>query len=100
MVYAWSVGILEIFFCRTHSHVLFWGHWYPCLGFLVTSSLGFKARVASALFAFCGSECNVNSLTSTSGATLCQPLDSQHCGVFISCPRILLAPVRLKHGEF
>ena len=39
------------FFCRTHSHVLFWGHWYPCFGFLVTSPLGFKARVDSALFA-------------------------------------------------
>ena len=24
----------------------FWGHWYPCFGFLVMSSLGFKARVA------------------------------------------------------
>ena len=30
----------------------FWGHWYPCFGFLVTSPLGFKARVGSALFAF------------------------------------------------
>ena len=39
------------FFCRTHSHVLFSGHWYPCFGFLVTSPLGFKARVGSALFA-------------------------------------------------
>ena len=29
----------------------FWGHWYPCFGFLVTSPLGFKARVGSALFA-------------------------------------------------
>ena len=27
------------------------GHWYPCFGFLVTSPLGFKARVGSALFA-------------------------------------------------
>ena len=39
------------FFCRTHLHVLFWDHWYPCFGFLVTSPLGFKARVGSALFA-------------------------------------------------
>ena len=30
----------------------FWGHWYPCFGFLVMSPLGFKARVGSALFAF------------------------------------------------
>ena len=27
------------------THVLFGGHWYPCFGFLVTSPLGFKARV-------------------------------------------------------
>ena len=27
------------------------GHWYPCFGFLVTSPMGFKARVGSALFA-------------------------------------------------
>ena len=25
-----------------------WGHWYPCFGFLVTSPLGFKAKVGSA----------------------------------------------------
>ena len=48
----------------------FWGgHWYPCFGFLVTSPLGFKASVGSALFAFCGGECNVHSPRSTSGAT-------------------------------
>ena len=29
----------------------FGGHWYPCFGFLVTSPLGFKARVGSALYA-------------------------------------------------
>ena len=34
------------------THVLFWGHWYPCFEFLVTSPLGFKARVGSVLFAF------------------------------------------------
>ena len=48
----------------------FWGHWYPCFGFLVTSLLGFKARVSSALFAFfCVGKCNEDSLRSTSGAT-------------------------------
>ena len=52
------------------THFLFWGHWYPCFGFLVTSPLGFKARVGSALFAFCAGECNVHSQRSTSGATL------------------------------
>ena len=33
------------------------------------SPLGFKARVGSTLFAFCGGECNVHSPRSTSGAT-------------------------------
>ena len=67
------------------THVFFWGHWYPCFGFLVTSPLGFKARVGSALFAFCRSECNVHSPRSTSGATLAnllaagaQPVLSPH----------------------
>ena len=46
------------------------GHWYPCFGFLVTSPLGFKVRVGSALFAFCRGECNVHSPRSTSGAIL------------------------------
>ena len=47
----------------------FFGHWYPCFGFLVTCPLGFKARVGSALITFCGGECNVHSLRSTFGAT-------------------------------
>ena len=51
------------------THVLFLGPGYPCLGFLVTSPLGFKAKVGSALFAFCGGACNVHSPRSTSGAT-------------------------------
>ena len=33
------------------------------------SSLGFKARVGSALFAFCRGECNVHFPRSTTGAT-------------------------------
>ena len=64
----------------------FWGHWYPYFGFLVTSPLGFKARVGSSLFAiFCGGECNVHSPRVTSGATLAnllaagaQPVTSPH----------------------
>ena len=52
------------------THVLFWDHWYPCFGILVTSPLGFKARVGSALFNFfCSSECNVHFPRFTSGAT-------------------------------
>ena len=43
-----EVWIGEVFF---GGHTCsFWGHWYPCFGFLVTSPLGFKARVGSALF--------------------------------------------------
>ena len=37
-------------FWRTHAHVLFWGHWHPLFGFLVTSPLGLKVRKFSALF--------------------------------------------------
>ena len=51
----YEIKIFSCFFCfciwRTHSHVLFWGNWYPCFRFLVTSPLGFEARVGSALFA-------------------------------------------------
>ena len=50
-------------FWQTHTHVLFWGHWYPCFGFLVTSPLGFKTRVVLPYSLF------VHSPRSTSGAT-------------------------------
>ena len=80
--------IFFFFFFKScwRTHVLFWGHWYPCFGFLVTSPLGFKARVGSALFTiFCGGECNVHSPRFTSGATLAdllaagaQPVTSPH----------------------
>ena len=47
---AWNISAQNNFFffkCywRTHSRVLFWGYWYPCFRFLVTSPLVFKARV-------------------------------------------------------
>ena len=44
---------------RTHAHVQFRGHWYPCFGFVVTSPLGFKAKMGFALFTF--AETNVMS---------------------------------------
>ena len=47
---------LKIFFLKFfggHESFL-WGHWYPCFGLLVTSALGFKARVGSALFKLSG----------------------------------------------
>ena len=75
------------------THVHFWGHWYPCFGFLVTSPLGFKAGVGSALFPFCGGECNVHSLISASGATLAnllaagtQPVLSPHTVAEVRLP--------------
>ena len=75
------------FFCRTHTHVLFWGHWYPCFGFLVTSPLGFKARVGSVLFAFCRGECNVHSLRSTYSRPLGSQCSASH---FPTCAEVLL----------
>ena len=63
---------MKILFFKSfwRTHVIFWGHWYPCFGFLVTSPLEFKARVGSALFTFCRDKCNVHSQRSTSGTTL------------------------------
>ena len=42
---------LGVFKFLAATCVLFWGHWYPCFEFLVTSPLSFKARVGSVLFA-------------------------------------------------
>ena len=47
----------------------FFGATGHCFGFLVTSPLGFKARVGC-LNPHCGGERNVCSMRSTSGATL------------------------------
>ena len=65
------IGLTSPFFKKSFwGHMcLIWGHWYPCFGFLVTTPLGFKARVGSALFA-CFVEANVMYIPrSTSGAT-------------------------------
>ena len=36
----------QFFLKKFRGHTSFWwGHWYPCFGMLVTSALGFKARV-------------------------------------------------------
>ena len=59
----------------------FGGHWYPCLGFLMTSSLCFKVRVGYALFAFFA-EVNVMYFP-RNPPTRCQPLVSHHCGAAI-----------------
>ena len=44
------------YFWRTHTHVLFWRHLYPCFGFKVMFPLGFKARVGCLI---CFAEANV-----------------------------------------
>ena len=75
MTFSWESGIKSsiqnillqievfrnsIFFKKKKSFwrtcVLFWGHWYPCFGFLVTSPSGFKARVGCLI---CIAEVNV-----------------------------------------
>ena len=69
-------SFLDRMFCLLFFFLkkVFGGHTCPffgaCFGFLVMSPLGFKARLGSALFAFCRGECNVHSPRSTSGATL------------------------------
>ena len=46
---------LSFFFLIFGGHESFlWDHWYPYFGLLVTSPLGFKARVGSALFKLSG----------------------------------------------
>ena len=54
---SWSALVTHLFigiYCQVFIFILGGGggHWYPCFGFLVTSPMGFKARVGSALFAF------------------------------------------------
>ena len=62
----------------------------------MTSPLGFKARVGSALFAFCGGKCNVHSLRSTSGATL---VDLLAAGMQLVLSPHTVAEVRLPGFE-
>ena len=46
--YIWTMA--NLFFKIFGGHKSFlWGHWYPCFGLLMTSSLGFKARVDPSL---------------------------------------------------
>ena len=65
-----------------HTHVHFWGHWYPCFGLLVTSPLGFKARVGFALFTLGRGLHHIRSLRFTSGAT---PLPVYNATIVASC---------------
>ena len=65
-----AITVVLLYNCAylTHTHALFWGHWYPCFGFLMTS-LGFNAVVGPDLFALV--ETNIMHIPpgSTSGAT-------------------------------
>ena len=88
----------KVFFLWDTFTYLILAHWYPYSGFLVMSPLSFKAKV-DLPYSHCRVKCNIHSLKSTSGSTWCQPLDGQHCWAltrFISCPRILLTPVKLE----
>ena len=50
--------------------VVFWGHWYPCFGFLGDVSSGFQWQNGFCLsHLFYRGKCNVHSSRSTSGAT-------------------------------
>ena len=45
-----KVVVFFIYFFKVFGRHMsfFWSHWYPCFGFLVTSPLGFIARVEEA----------------------------------------------------
>ena len=64
-----------------------WGHWYPCFGLLVTSPLGFKVRVGSALFKLSGGVC----------VTLHVPWDSPLVQHLPTCWRPAWQPSHLFH---
>ena len=45
-----NVGIQQTFLKKNlEDIILLWGHWYPFFGFLVTFTLGFKARMGPSL---------------------------------------------------
>ena len=65
----------------------FLGHWYPCFGFLVTSPLGFKARVGCLI---CIAEANVMYVPRDPPLVLHLPT-SWRFARSRSCPHILFA---------
>ena len=78
------------------TRVLFGGHWYPCFGFLVTSPLGFKARVGCLIRI---AEANVMYVPRDPPLVL-HLLTSWRPARSQSCPHILLpAEVRLPGFE-
>ena len=77
----WMIFFFFVFFYKIFGgHMSFsWGHWYPCFRLLMTSALGFKARVDLS--------CTLSCLRATPQIQLrcntCQPLDSRDSG--LSC---------------
>ena len=73
-----------VLFLKTNwwTHVLLWGHWYPCFGLLVTSPLGSKVRVGSLIHTWQRIH-DVGSLRFTSGVTpadhLMASMATGHC---------------------
>ena len=88
---------LKIFLADTYTYSI-WGPLIPLFWISGNVSSGFQSQ-SGLPYLHWGGKRNVHSLRSNSGATHCQPLDGNHCRVptrLISCPRILLAPVRLE----
>ena len=63
---------------------LFWISSHVCSGLQSQSGLPYSHYTG---------ECNVCTLRSTSGATHCQPLHGQHCGVMIPSQGLGSAPI-------
>ena len=56
--YCYFLYLFIYLFLNFGGHESFlWGHWYPYFGLLMTSPLGFKARVGSAIFELSGGVC-------------------------------------------
>ena len=77
-LFTWDLSYFFLKVFGGHESFL-WGHWYPCFGLLVTSPLGFKARVGSALFKLSRGVCVTLHIPWDSlWRDTCQSLGSQH----------------------
>ena len=74
----WGFHLYVFFKKKIGGHESFlWGHWYPCFGLLVTSPLGFKARVGSLIRTWWRHTCYMFPEIHIYSDT-CWPLGSQH----------------------
>ena len=71
----WIIFFPLKMFWRTHTHVLFWGHWYPYLGLLVMT-VPSKFKSHGVLYLHCVGKHDVHSQRSTCGATPADLFDS------------------------